>query len=145
MLAVDVLSRFVHVLTAITLVGGSLFSLLILLPTATRLEESARHALLAGIHDRWRRVVHGGVALFLVSGFYNYIRAMPSHRGDGLYHALVGTKILLALTVFAIASLLVGRSRLAKKLGDRRAFWLGVMVVLAVAVVGISAVVKVRG
>jgi hypothetical protein len=83
--------------------------------------------------------------LFLLSGFYNYFRAMPLHRGDGLYHGLLGTKMLLALAVFALASLLVGRSRLATKMAAQRELWLGVMVLLAIAIVAISAVVKVRG
>ncbi|TVP99791.1 MAG: hypothetical protein EA381_08775 [Planctomycetaceae bacterium] len=145
MLAVDIASRFIHVLTAITLVGGSLFTLLVLLPASTRLEDQARGDLMVGIRDRWRRVVHGGIALFLLSGFYNYFRAMPLHRGDGLYHGLLGTKMLLALAVFALASLLVGRSRLATKMAAQRERWLGVMVLLAIAIVAISAVVKVRG
>ena len=145
MLAVDIASRFIHVLTAITLVGGSLFTLLVLLPASERLEDQARGDLMGGIRDRWRRVVHGGIALFLLSGFYNYFRAMPLHRGDGLYHGLLGTKMLLALAVFALASLLVGRSRLATKMAAQRERWLGVMVLLAIAIVAISAVVKVRG
>lgn len=145
MLAVDIASRFIHVLTAITLVGGSLFTLLVLMPASGRLEDQARGDLMAGIRDRWRRVVHGGIALFLLSGFYNYFRAMPLHRGDGLYHGLLGTKMLLALAVFALASLLVGRSRLATKMAAQRERWLGVMVLLAIGIVAISAVVKVRG
>jgi len=145
MLAVDIASRFIHVLTAITLVGGSLFTFLVLLPASERLEDQARGDLMAGVRDRWRRFVHGGIALFLLSGFYNYFRAMPLHRGDGLYHGLLGTKMLLALAVFALASLLVGRSRLATKMAAQRELWLGVMVLLAIAIVAISAVVKVRG
>ena len=51
------------------------------------------------------------ILLFIVSGFYNFARAIPGHKGDGLYHALLGTKILLALILFAISSALVGRSK----------------------------------
>ena len=55
------------------------------------------------------RFIHFGILLFIVSGFYNFARAIPGHKGDGLYHALMGTKILLALLLFAISSALVGR------------------------------------
>ena len=100
MLIIDIVSRITHVLTAITLVGGSLFTLLVLMPAAKELADDAHNQLAASITGRWKRFVHGGVLLFLVTGFYNYFRAIPSHKGDSLYHALVGTKILLALGIF---------------------------------------------
>ena len=40
----------------------------------------------------------------------------PKHRDEGgLYHALIGTKILIALAIFFIASALVGRSKSTRK------------------------------
>ena len=142
---IDYISRVLHVSTAIALVGGSLFTLMILLPSAKTLSEEA-HALLAvGITSRWKRFVHGGILLFLVSGFYNYFRAMPLHRGDGLYHALVGTKIILALGVFFIASALVGRSPGLASFRANRQRWLTIMLLLAAAIVLMSSFVKVRG
>ena len=107
---IDVLSRIVHVGTAITLVGGTAFLRLVLIPIAERLPEDTHRQLSDAVQSRWKRFVHAGILLFLLSGFYNYMRAIPSHKGDGLYHALIGTKILLALAVFFIASALVGRS-----------------------------------
>jgi hypothetical protein len=70
---------------------------------------------------------------------------MPEHKGDGLYHALVGTKILLALGVFFIASVLVGRSAAFESWRADRAKWLKVMVLLAAIIVAMSGFVKVRG
>ena len=86
----DIVSRIVHVGTAITLVGGSAFILLVLMPSSRELADDASDKLSVAIMGRWKRFVHVGVLLFLVSGFYNYIRAIPNHRGDGLYHALTG-------------------------------------------------------
>jgi uncharacterized membrane protein len=141
---IDVVSRIVHVGTAITLVGGSAFMLLVLMPSASVLKEPAHQSLLASITGRWKRFVHGGVALFLISGFYNYFRAIPNHRGDALYHALVGTKMILALVVFFLAAALVGRSEKLAFVRQKRKFYLGVLVVLAIAIVTISGFVKVR-
>ena len=94
---------------------------------------------------RWRRFVHIGIALFLISGFYNYMQAIPQHRGQGLYHALVGTKMLLALGVFFLAAALVGRSEKLEPMRQNRGKWLKVLVVLSAAIVAISGFVKVRG
>lgn len=142
---VDVLSRVVHVGTAITLIGGSVFMLLVLLPSARRLSDAAHEQLAASVGSRWKWFVHIGILLFLLSGFYNYVRAIPLHRGDGLYHALLGTKMLLALVVFFFAAALVGKSGKLAAIRANRAKWLTVLVFLAAVIVAISGFVKVRG
>lgn len=144
-LIIDVLSRIIHVSTAIVLVGGSVFMTFVLLPTASQLPDGEHEKLRALINGRWKRFVHAGILLFLVTGFYNYFQQMANHKGDGLYHGLVGTKILLALGLFFIASALVGRSSAFESLRASRAKWLKIMVLLAAIIVGISGFVKVRG
>ncbi len=141
----DVLSRIVHVGTVIALVGGSVFTLLVLMPSAKLLPAEAHDQLAAAVKSRWKRFVHLGVLLILISGFYNYFQAIPNHKGDGLYHALVGTKILLALVVFFIAAALVGRSAKLQAIRDNKQRWLSVLVLLATIIVVISGFVKVRG
>ncbi|MCA9133522.1 MAG: hypothetical protein KDA45_10225 [Planctomycetales bacterium] len=142
---IDYLSRAVHVSTAIALIGGSVFMLLVLLPAAKLLSTEAHNTLAAAIGGRWKWFVHVGVLLFLVSGLYNYMRAIPLHRGDGLYHALVGSKMLLALGVFFIAEALVGRSEKLAALRQNRGKWLTILLILASGIVLISSFVKVRG
>lgn len=145
MLAIDIVSRIVHVLTAITLVGGSIFTLFVLMPSAKELADDAHHQLAAAITGRWKRFVHLGIALFLITGFYNYMQAIPLHKGDGPYHALVGTKMILAFGIFFLASALVGKSEKLAGIRANRGKWLKVLVLLAVVVVSLSGYVKVRG
>ncbi|QDT04326.1 hypothetical protein K227x_27160 [Rubripirellula lacrimiformis] len=145
MLWIDVLSRIVHVGTAITLVGGSIFTLLVLLPSASQLDDSPHQQLGAEITRRWKKFVHIGVTLFLVSGFYNFYRAAGQHKGDGTYHMLIGIKMLLALVVFFLAAALVGRSEKLAGFRKQRKKWLTVLVILAAIIVGISGFAKVRG
>lgn len=139
----DVVARWVHIGTAIVVLGGSVFLRLVLRPAARTLSDTDYHHLKAEVLDRWKRVVHAGIGLFLISGFYNYIRAMPAHKGDGLYHALIGTKILIALIMFVLISGLVGRSALFEPLRKRYPRWQLVTILLATIVVGISGYVKV--
>ena len=141
----DVISRFVHIATAITLVGGSVFTWLVLMPAVKAISDEAHQTLAAAVVARWKRIVHVGILLFLVSGFYNFFRALDSHQGDSLYNALLGTKILLAFVVFFIASALVGRSPKLEPMRQAKAKWLAVMILLATVIVGISGYVKVRG
>jgi len=141
----DAISRITHITTAITLAGGTAFVVFVLAPSARSILESEELKLRMSINQRWKRFVHVGILLFLVSGFYNYFRAMPAHKGDGVYHALIGTKILLALVMFFIASALVGRSKAFDFMRKRRIVWLRTIVLLAFAIVAISGVARVRG
>ncbi|TWU51388.1 hypothetical protein [Rubripirellula reticaptiva] len=142
---IDVLSRIVHVSTAIALVGGSVFTLLVLLPSAGELDEAPHKQLAAAVAGRWKKFVHGGVALFILSGLYNFVRAIPLHKGDGTYHMLIGIKMLLALVVFFLAAALVGRSEKLATFRTNRKKWLTVLVILAAIIVAVSGYTKVRG
>ena len=141
----DTVSRVVHISTAIVLVGGSVFTLLVLMPAAKQLPDEPHGQLAEAITGRWKRFVHIGVSLFIISGVYNYVRALPNHQGDALYHALLGVKMLLALGVFFLAAALVGRSTKLELIRRNRCTWLTVLVFLAAVIVAISGYVKVRG
>lgn len=144
MFVLDVVSRILHISTAICLVGGSVFMAMVLIPSANTLESTVHQALNQQVVGRWKRFIHVGILLFLVTGFYNFIRAIPLHKGDGLYHALIGTKILLALGLMFLASVLVGRSPKFQAMRDNRAFWLKIVILLALVIVCISGFAKVR-
>jgi uncharacterized membrane protein len=144
-LILPVISRWIHVGTAIVLVGGTVFMRYFVMPAAVQLPEAEHEALRQRILGRWKKAVHAGIALLLLSGFYNYIVVtLPAHRGDRLYHPLIGIKILLALAIFFLASALVGRSRAFDGLRKNAKTWLSVIVLLATIIVGISGYLKVR-
>jgi uncharacterized membrane protein len=142
----NIASRWVHVGTAIVVVGGTVFMRFVLLPAAAPLPQADHDALRERIMVRWRKYVMAGIALFLLSGFYNYlVVATPQHRGDKAYHALMGTKIVIAFGVFFLASVLVGRSARFEPLRRDRKKWLMVLIALAFVIVLISSFLRVRG
>ena len=143
--AVDVISRIVHVGTAICLAGGSVYTLFVLLPALRAIDDVARQNMLAGVGRYWKRFVHGGTAFLLLTGFYNYFVQMKLHKGDGLYHALIGIKMLLAFAVFFLAAVLVGKSPRFQSMRDNRARYLGLVVLMIAIIVAISGILKVRG
>jgi uncharacterized membrane protein len=147
-LALYTVTRILHVATAIVLVGGTFFVRFILMPAAAQSLSDADHARLrAGVMAVWKRIVHAGIALLLASGAINYYRVIVerSHKGDGLYHGLLGVKILLALAIFFIASALVGRSAKFEAMRQNARKWLAVNLLLALLIVSISGFLKVRG
>ena len=140
------ISRWIHVGTTIVLVGGTVFMRFVLAPAASASLSDTEHAALRErVVGTWKRFVHVGILLFLLSGFYNYlVVTRPKHDGDSLYHALMGTKILLAFVVFFFASALVGKSQGLQKIRDKRNTWLLVVILLSAAIVGIGGFLKVR-
>jgi uncharacterized membrane protein len=145
MLWVAIVSRWIHIITAIVLVGGSIFLRFVLGPAAAQLPDESHAKLKELVLGTWKKFVHGGIAFFLISGFYNYLAVQgPQHKGDKLYHALMGIKILLALAVFLIASGLVGRSKAFAAMRAKAKLWQGIMIALAILIIGISGFLKVR-
>lgn len=88
-------------------------------------------------------------ALFLlVSGFYNYILAIRAARAGVTelpsgYHPIIGTKIILAMVIFLLASLLAGRSSASEKVRDKASMWLTINSLLAVIVVCLASYLKI--
>ena len=144
---VQVLSRILHVGTAIVLVGGSVFLRFVLMPAASSLPDKEHDALRERLLRRWKLFIHIGVTVLLATGFYNYlVVSHPLHQGEGhaLYHALLGTKILLAFVLFFLASAMVGRAKAFENLRTNSHATLLLMIVLALIIVSVSGYVKVR-
>ncbi|GIW82684.1 MAG: hypothetical protein KatS3mg105_4491 [Gemmatales bacterium] len=145
-LLVDTVFRWLHVGSAIVLLGGTVFMRFVLMPQADKLDPQAHEQLRGDVLRTWKIFVHAGVSLLLISGLYNYIFVMiPKHKGDSLYHAMMGIKILLGLGVIFLGSVMVGRSSMFDKLRENRKMWLLVLVAAATVVVAISGFLKVRG
>ncbi len=133
---IELVSRWVHVGAAIVLLGGSAFTRFVLMPAAAEsLSETEHENLRQRVMGRWKRIVMIGIGLLLASGLYNYLN---SGKSGGLYHGLMGVKMLLAFGVFFFASALTGRSAgLAAIRNDARK-WLTVLILMATIVVAIA-------
>lgn len=120
-----------------------MFLRLVLQQTAGRTLSADQHdALRAAVIGRWARVLHVCIALILLTGGYNLYIMIGRHPGQPLYHALLGIKILLALTLFFLAIAITGRNLAFAKLRQNRAAWLLVNIALAGVIVLISNVLK---
>ena len=142
----NVASRWLHIATAIVVLGGTVFMRFVLLPAAESLPPAEHDALRGKVMARWKKFVMAGIALFLLSGFYNYlVVSAPKHKGDGVYHGLMGTKIILGFVVFFLASVLVGRSARFEPLRRDRKKWLLITILIAFLIVLISSYLRIRG
>ena len=75
-LLLPLVSRWTHIGCAILLVGGTAFTYLVLQPVL----KGENAELVDRIRNRWKKFVHPGILLFLISGLYNYIRDSEPQR-----------------------------------------------------------------
>ncbi len=134
--------RWLHILAAVTAVGGTIFARLVVVPTLDPLPADERTRLHAAMRARWSKIVAVAIAALLVSGLYNIGVAMTYYRLPRWYNAVFGVKFLLALAIFAIASFLTGKTPVADAMRRNLRFWLNLNVALAVAVICLSGVLR---
>ena len=140
-LLLGIISRWIHIGSAIVLLGGTICLKFVVGPVLKDQSQELKEA----VRGRWKRFVHAAIAGLLLSGLYNYLKAFPLHRGDGLWHAMVDTKIILAMGVFFIASVLAGRSKGTQKFRDNAAKWTTIAILLGLLIVAMSGIAKVVG
>lgn len=136
---VGLVLRWLHILSAITLMGGTIFMRFGLHPALAAIPGETQAALKAAVRSQWAKWVMASSGFLLISGLVNTVITIKTFTYPGTsYHMLIGVKMLLALVIFFIASTLVGRSKNAEKFRESAVMWLNVNLVLAVIVVMIG-------
>lgn len=143
---VAIVFRWMHILAAITAVGGTIFMRAALAPSVAVLPDDQRKVLHEQVRSRWVKFVMGAILFLIVSGLYNFMRRLNAPGIErpyiALYHGLFTLKVLLALCIFFVASALTGRAEALARFRQNVKFWLSVNVVMAVIVVCISGVLR---
>lgn len=138
----NLVSRWLHILAAITAVGGTIFARFVVVPSLEPLSADERSALHAAMRTRWSKIVAAAIGFLILSGLYNFGYLSFEYQLPRWYHPLFGVKFLLAMAIFMIASLLSGKTAAADNLRRNLKLWLNVNIVLAVIVVCISGVLR---
>ena len=125
-------------MSAIVVLGGMGFMLLILIPSLGVLTVEQRDALSKAVASRFRWATWSAVALLLLSGLYN-VRRFYWEEPAGRAWDFLTLKILLSFSLFIIVLALTIPFRLFEPLRAHRRTWLLVAFILGVVVVLISA------
>ncbi len=139
---VNLIFRWLHILPAMAMVGGVIFMRLAYAPAIANLADDAREALQESVRKRWSVVVMASSGLLIITGIFNVWSVMSNAKVEGSYHGAIFVKILLALGIFFIASLLTGKSERAAGIRRNMKFWLNINLALAVIVVCLAGVLK---
>lgn len=138
----DLVFRWLHILTAITLAGGIYFWRWALLPALNELDESARKDVHARIRPLWARCVMISSAILLVTGLSNAVRLIIDEEPAGTYHGLVLAKLILALAIFWLSARLAGRSAGAEKFRKNEAKWVNMNAFLVTVLIFLAGYMK---
>jgi uncharacterized membrane protein len=138
----NLVSRWLHILAAITAVGGTIFARFVVVPSLEPVQPEERAALHAAMRARWSKIVAASIGFLLISGLYNIATISIEYQLPTWYHPVFGVKFLLAFVIFALASLLSGKTPAAENLRRHLRFWLNVNIVLAVLVVCLSGILR---
>jgi putative copper resistance protein D len=140
---VSLVSRWLHVLAAITWIGGMLFIALVLVPVTRRLDDSALRArLVQAIGMRFRTVGWIALGVLLATGLVN-LWLQPFLLGSPRFQWKAGL-VVLALILSAYHDFVLGpRAGLpgADPSARVRASWvarINVLVVLVIVLLGLS-------
>ncbi len=99
----NVIVRILHIGSAIALLGGTVFFLVVLIPSLKLLDDGLRGSILQIARKRFYRISHPALVLLLLTGFYNFYLNLGIYgKAHKAVHALIGIKILLALAVVFI-------------------------------------------
>ncbi len=137
---IGIISRVLHILSAIILVGGLFYIRSILFPAGV-------DACYAGRRQIWAKWVGMATAFLLLSGIYNVIIIFGDAKADGVkipvtYHILLTVKLLLAFLVMFIAAILAGKTEAADRFRGNMRKWLNIGWLAAMAIIVIAAVLR---
>jgi len=130
--------RYLHILGAIALMGGTIFAYFAAGPGLEGLSDDQRIQAHAAIRSRWNKFVMISTAALLISGLINMILYpifFEFHEMKAAYNIWTGVKFLLALPIFFFAALLTGRSALAQKIQANGRTYMAINLVLALSMV----------
>lgn len=109
----ELATRWLHILSAVILVGGTIFIRLSVVPALNKTDSASE--IFESIRSVWSKMVMGSVLFLLLSGIVNIYLKAVTYKLEVVYLTLLALKFVLALIVFFLVSLLAGRSERAAK------------------------------
>ena len=137
-----VVSRWLHVMSAILAIGGAFFLRVVLPPALAQADAASRDAVLRRARRIFKIVIHVCATLLLLSGAFNSWRNFGDYtrlrESPALMHALWGTHMLLGLVAIGISIWLLAPKEPSKN--NRK--WLTVNLVILFLAVALASTLK---
>ncbi len=132
--------RWLHILAATVLVGGTIFLRMTIVP-ARRMGEMQEETF-DFVRKRWARLVMLAILFSLVGGLYNAAMKAIEYQLDHVYLGMLALKIVLGLFVYFMISVLAGRSEMANSFREAEAKWYNITMVSVILLVLVAGYMK---
>jgi uncharacterized membrane protein len=131
--ALSVIMRWLHITSAVVVVGGVLYARFVIAPALATLSAQEQDTLGAAVAARYRSLLYLAMVFLAGTGLYNTI--LNVGRGP-LYQSLLGIKLLLVLHVCAVGLLIV------KPKNPKRSRQMTGLVISGLVILAISAILR---
>ncbi len=135
-------SRILHILGAIILVGGLFYVRFVVSSNGGQSSPTSPDQFFGGRRATWAKWVGIATALLLITGIWNYIQTSRLDDLAASYHMIIGLKILAAFAVFLLAALLAGRTAAADAIRQNWRLWLNICLLLGILAVILAGVLR---
>lgn len=139
---IDLALRWMHILAAITLVGGTFFLRFVWYAGHRRVDYRDREVSFQKLRGSWSKLVMWSTLFLLVSGLVNAVLNIKRYEIDPSYHMLVAVKLVLAMVMFFLSARIAGRSESAVAFREKIGRWLTINSLLALILVGMAGYMK---
>lgn len=110
-----VLSRWLHVISAVLAIGGLFFMRVILPLGLAQADPASREAVFLRCRRAYKMTVHPCILFLLLTGAFNTWRAWPDYKlNTKLMHGLWGPHLFLGLTAIVISLILLAPKQVPK-------------------------------
>jgi uncharacterized membrane protein len=127
----SVIMRWLHITSAVVVVGGVLYARLVIAPALATLPAQDQETLGGAMAARYRSLLYLAMVFLAGTGLYNVV--MNLGRGP-LYQSLLAIKLLLVLHVFAVGLLIV-KPKNPKRSRQMTGLLISGLVILAISAV----------
>lgn len=143
-LILPLISRWIHIGSATTLVGGLIFFRFVVIPVGeSALSEEVYKDVRTKLARRFQMLSHICLLLFFLSGFYNYIAVTsPNHPEQPIYHMLFGIKFTFAIASFVIVIMLTSKRERGERMRANGRRWFMIALATALVTVMLGGVMK---
>ena len=127
--------RWLHISGACILVGSPIFMRLFIWPAMNDLEGSARGTFVDRMNKSWRKFLGVVILTQIVSGVYWLLVVVDMPREPAIYQVLLTVKLMAALALFFLLSVLAGRAKAFELFRLQARKWLTICMLLGLLIV----------
>ncbi len=131
----ELFMRWLHIAGACVLVGSPIFMRLFLWPAMDNLDAGARQVVIDRMNKSWRKFLGAVILTQIVSGVYWLLVVVDMQREPAIYQILLTIKLLAALALFFLLSVLAGRATAFELFRIQARKWLAVCTLLGLIIV----------